>query len=287
MLQRMYAIEQEKILRQRMTWVLVGAAGVIAAGVVGLMLLVSGLETQAGSAGAEAVTGQALQMATWPGALVNTLDIGSAAGIGSLLVIILAGAAVTQEYQWRTLHLWLGRGVPRPVYASARFASLLLPVLLMVSAALLAGSLASLLVTLVTQGTDGLEGLPLGVLLLGALRAAYTLLPYAALAYLLGIATRSGVAAIGAGLAFSLLFENLAGQMLVFLGGGTAQVVRFLPVSMANSVVSLNHAALSTAAQLPAMPMFNPGAAALGIAIYTLALLGLAAWMLQRQDLAA
>jgi ABC-2 type transport system permease protein len=286
MFTNMFSIEHTKIFKQRMLWIVMGIIALIAVGMVILLFIASQLEMAGNPAQAE-VSSQAAIMSTWPGALINVIGMASAAGIGSLLVITLVGAAVTQEYQWRTMHLWFGRGVSRPSYTLARFASLLLPILLLIIAALISGGLVSMVITLAVHGSLRLEQLAAGQLLLSVLRSAYTLLPYAALAFLLGIATRSTAAAVGIGLAFALLVENLIAQVLVFLGGGIMRVVAFLPLSMARVLVGLNEAAAPGLAVLEenALPLFTPLQAAIGIAVYTLLLLGLSAWLLQRQDL--
>ena len=286
---RMFAIENRKLFKQSIVWIEAALMVGIVIVVQVVMFVASRLEaTGSGEQGSKALE-QMLEMVTWPGSLVMSLSLAGGAALGSMLAIILTGAVVTQEYQWRTLHLWLGHGVSRGVYALARFAALLLPVLLMVCLALLAGALVSAIFTVQAAG-----GLPLAQvnwvqLGLSVLRAAYSVLPYVALTFWLGVATRSAVVAIGGGLAFSLLFENVVAQLLVLLGGGAAELVRYLPASMANAVMQLNQAIVAAPTGAPetstGLPAPDITLAVIGIALYTLVFFALGALSLRKQDL--
>jgi ABC-type transport system involved in multi-copper enzyme maturation permease subunit len=281
MLKNMFLIENTKILKQRILWIEVGLmAGIM----IFLQLMLYAVNVMQGSLNPNAETFE--QMAIWPGALVNILAMAGAGGMGSMLVIVLAGAVVAQEYNWRTLQLWLGRGVSRTTYALAKFASLLLPILLLVLIAMLGGSLASLGVTLGLAGETNADQVVWGQFALGALRTAYTLLPYAALAFALGIVFRSAVVAIGVGLAFALLLENLLGQILTLIGGFAAGLVKFLPLAMGSVVLEQNQAlAPAMQANAAGMATLSLSAAVIGIAVYTALLVGVGVWSLSRQDL--
>jgi len=227
-----------------------------------------------------------IESVTWPGAFIQVLQLSSSSGLGAILVIVLTGAVTAQEFHWRTLHLWLSRGVPRAGYALGKFASLLLPVLLLVTAGLAAGSLTTAAASLSINGSLRLEQVDAAQLVMGVFRTAYTLLPYAALTFLLAVLTRSSAAAIGIGMAVSLVGENLAAQLLSIMGGVFAEAVKFFPSSMANEILQLNARiapALDTAASAPLSPGAIPSA--VGILLYTALLLALATWSLSRQDL--
>lgn len=222
----------------------------------------------------------------WPGSLLNSLEIGGANAVGGLLTIVLVGAVTAQEYTWRTYHLWLSQGMRRQFLVSAKFVSLALPLLLIVLAPLAAGGAITAWFSYQIDGSLNLERLNSLQLAWSVLRAAYTLLPYAALAFLLGIATRSTAAAIGAGLAYSLLIENVLVQLMSLAGGTLGQIGRYLPLSLGTGLLRLNKAAVTIGTAPPSNAgLLSPTSATVGIAVWTLIFFGLALVIFFRQDL--
>src|SRR5574341_1713770 len=153
---------------------------------------------------------QMQQMVTWPVGLLTALNFSRGNSLGSLLLIILVGAVVGQEYTWRTLHLWLSHGTPRAALLIAKFAALLVPIALIVLTPVLVGGALTAYFTVALNGALDLASVDFGEVGLRILGTAYTLLPYAALAFLLAVVTRSTVAAIGGSVAYSLLIEGVA-----------------------------------------------------------------------------
>lgn len=284
MFQKMLWIESRKIFRQPVLWIELAILALAAAGIPLLLYAIGQI------APAEAGMQETRGMLTWPGGLVSALNSAGASGLGGMLIVILAGSAITQEYQWRTLHFWLSRGVPRGAYLLARFASLLAPALLLAAGALAAGGLSTLVISIGLDGTAHIEQVNALQAVLGVLRAACTLLPYAALALLLGTATRSPVATIGVGIAFTLLVENVLAQILALAGGPLAGLVRYLPMVMAKAIMEQNAAiavgAAGQAAGGAPILTLSAGASLVGLALYTLVFLGLAFWQIKKQDLA-
>ncbi len=286
----MLAIENTKLFKRLMLWIELGAMALLVAMlmiIVYVTLQTAPLEgAQAAAAGAKEVLKNFL---TWPTSLLNSLGLATGNGLGGLLLIILVGAATAQEYTWRTLHLWLGRGVRRPTLIVAKFVSILLPALLLVLVPLLVGGAISAVFSLGLNGSLHLEQLNLGQLALSTLRTTYTLLPYGALAFLLAILSRSTVVAIGGGLAYALLLEGILLQILAMASGPLGKIGMYLPSGLANGVLVLNQSAmkvsLSAGGSSAKMYMLDPVPAAIGIALWTLLFLGLAMWIFQKQDL--
>jgi hypothetical protein len=106
------------------------------------------------------------------------------------------------------------------------------------------------------------------------LRTAYTLLPYAALTFLLAVASRSTVVAVGVSLAYTLLVEDVLIQLLGLVGGTWAKMGQYLPAGLGSSLASINQA-----------EGVNMATAVTGIALYTLLFVGLAVLAFRRQDL--
>ncbi len=283
-----FANENTKTMKRAMFWVELSLLVLF----IILIFLVIFIVTKFNLGGeADTISARSMleKMMTWPEALKTTLSLVSGNSLGGLLLVILVGAVTAQEYTWRTLHLWLSHGIPRPALIGAKFLSLLLPAVIIVLSALFAGGLISALISFQIYGrlpVDEVNFIQLG---LSALRTAYTLLPYASLTFLLAIACRSVVAAIGGALAYTLLIEGFVVQILAALGGSFARLMQYLPSGLSNSLLMLNTrisnaASTTTAANMP-IPMLDPIPAAIGIAVWTLLFTGLALWIFQRQDL--
>lgn len=224
------------------------------------------------------------QMITWPNALVNILSFTGGDALGGLFLTILVGAVTAQEYTWRTLQLWLSRGIPRLLLAIGKFTAILLPALLIVLTAMVAGGAITAIFSAQVNGSLHLDQIDFLHLGLSILRTTYTLLPYGALTFLLAVASRSTVVAISGGLAYVLLIENILEQVIGLLEEPISQIMGFLPGSMARSLLTLNQASGGVASSIEAGSM-SPMNAAIGIAAWTLLFLGLSLLIFHWQDL--
>ncbi len=281
-----YSIEQTKLMRRPLPWIILAV-------LAGAILLINGLNYLVLNSGLGAdmgleITEEVRRQITWPGSLLNALSIAGGSALGGFLVVILSGTTMAQEYTWRTLQQWLGRGVPRPVFLAAKFAALLPPILLMVLTPLLVGGVLTALFTVQLNGSLGFDQVAWGSVALRALATAYTLLPYAALTFFLAVATRSTVAAVGIGVAFALLVEGIILQMAALFSEALARLTLYLPAGLAQSLlqsqrlvqVSVDGEMVTTGAEL-----LSPAVAVAGIAVYTLLFLALSMIIFRRQDL--
>jgi ABC-type transport system involved in multi-copper enzyme maturation permease subunit len=280
-----FRMELTKVFRRRMTWVLIGILVLLVAGMYMALyaVLQDALSDPAGSPGkVEALWG----ILSWPQAFSGLLGYIGGTGLGGIILIVLAGTVTAQEYSWRTVHLWLSRGLPRSAFLLGKYAALVVAALLVVLTAALVGTLLTGWFTHQLTGSLRLAGLDVYQLALSALRTAYTLLPYIALTFLVAILTRSTAAAIAAGLAYTLVVENLAAQLLGLAGGLWAGIAQYLPGSLAAALLQTNQRLVEfdlgsgVEAGLP-----DPWAAAGGIALYTVAFVGLSLWAFRRQNL--
>lgn len=220
------------------------------------------------------------QLISWPGSLAFSLRF--AAG-SKLLLIIFVGAVTASEYTWRTYQLWLSRGVPRPLLLVTKFISLYLPILIVVTGALIGGGLISAIFSLRINGDLYLEQIKFWRLGLDLFRTAYTLLPYAGITFLLAVATRSAVAAIGGCTAYGLIVENLLSQSLLLLPGRLGEIAMYLPASLMESVLSANWTPPVLMDETMS-GLLSPNQAVVAIAILTLSLIAMALWVFQGQD---
>jgi ABC-type transport system involved in multi-copper enzyme maturation permease subunit len=227
----------------------------------------------------EAMRARAVAASTWPLSFAAILS--NVGPIAILAVIVLVGALVAQEYNWRALHVWLSRGVPRVTFIAAKVAALVLPLLVIVLIPLIVGGLLTVPFTLSVKGTLDLTQINWTQLLMGSLLTAYALLPYAMIALLLAVAGRSPVVAIGGGVALVVVDIGLCLS-------GTA-VGSYVPFGLMRSLQALNAGIASQAAApvdgLGTAGTLPPAAAVIGVAIWTLVCLVAAAVILWRQDL--
>jgi ABC-type transport system involved in multi-copper enzyme maturation permease subunit len=282
------SIENKKIFKRRMLWI---ELGILAALIIFLYTIIyatmqTSSEMGMGSEGRQVVR----DIVTWPGAILNALSFGGGNSLGGLLAIVLIGAVTAQEYTWRTMHLWLSRGIPRPVLVAAKFVAILLPIFLFVVTPLLVGGGLTAIFTLQIDKSLPFDQINWWHLTMSVLRTAYTLLPYATLTFMLAIVTRSTAAAIGIGLAYTLLVESIASTVFPLLGGILAKIAVYLPGSLAEGVLKLNDTAMvgklvSAGDGINIIKYLDPIPAAIGIAIWTILFLGLAVWSFRRQDL--
>ncbi|MCC7352892.1 MAG: ABC transporter permease subunit [Anaerolineae bacterium] len=281
-------IEWTKTVKRKLFWGELAALALLLV-VLEVFLYVIYQTNPAGSEMSQDARTALLTLLTWPGALINSLALGTGNSLGGLLVIVLVGALTAQEYTWRTLHLWLSQGTSRLSLMAAKVIALLPALLLVVLTPLVVGGLITAIFTVQLSGSldvSQINGVQLG---LSVLRTAYSLFPYATLAFLLAVVSRSAVTAIGAGLAYALLVEGVLVQILALASGTLAQASQYLPGRLASGLLSANQGAirgtLVIGEQRITPQYLDPTTAAVGIALYTILFVGLAIWAFRRQDL--
>lgn len=227
---------------------------------------------------------------TWPGGVITMLawanGFFSGTGYAVYFLAILIGVIAAQEYSWRTMQLWLSNGVSRWQLMLAKFAISVLATFLVSLVFLLVGALLSLVFGAQMPGGIKFQVGDIGLALLVALRTGYGMLPYVALALLLIVAFRSMVAVVGVPI-FMLAIELPLSIILPALGPTGTGVAHYIPAGLAQSLNAQNYAALKLPLQsLGGGGLASPLMSVIGVAVYTLVLFGLAAWLFQRQDLA-
>lgn len=281
---QMLTVEQKKLTNRKIFWIELAAVAAVAI----LVPLIIYFASQSDGSGnvVVATEGPVEEMIAWPLALRLGIDIASGGGLGGLLIVVLMGTLAAQEYGWRTMQLWLSNGVSRPVLLLAKFTIILLPALLFVLAPFVAGGLITAVFTQNLQGSLPIAQVDWWQATLSVVRTAYSLLPYAALAFFLAIASRSTVVAIGVGLAYTMLIEGVLIQLLTLVGGTWAKIGQYLPGGLSSGLTSLNRVTeVSGNGLVLQAEGLSPEIAALGIALYTFLFVGLALLAFRRQDL--
>lgn len=280
-----FQIELTKIYRRTMTWVLVGVLALLMAGLYVALYII--LQSSLSDPSASPDTIESLRaILSWPQAFSTLLGFVSGSALGGLVLVVLTGATMAQEYSWRTAHLWLSRGLPRSTFLMGKYTALVMVALLVVLTPLLVGTPLTAWFTHQLTGSLSLAGLNVAQLALSILRTAYTLLPYIALTFLVAVLTRSTAAAIAVGLVYTLLVENILLQLPSLAGGIWAEMAAYMPGSLTQALMQANQGMLRVDLQGSAEAGLTDGwTAAIGITLYTAAFLGLALLAFRRQNL--
>jgi len=171
---------------------------------------------------------QALLLPNGVGSLLSL--IGGSNGIGMLLFVILAGVSVGNEYTWKTVRAALVRGRSRWDFLLTKLVAILLLVGVSFLLTMAVGLPYLGLLTVASRGRLDLSFLTasfVGEVLLGVLRTGYALVPYILLAMLLSVIGRSPWIGVGVTLAYALLVEGMALQLLAMVGRPWSQLYRF------------------------------------------------------------
>ena len=227
----------------------------------------------------------------WPQGFLGGLAFAGGNGLGGLLAVVLAAALGGQEYTWRTVHLWLSRGVGRTAYLLSKATVLSVALLLLALTAFLAGAAATGAYTLHTSGSLPWHALPWGKAAVGVLAATLSLAPYAALTLLIAILTRSTLAAVGLGVGYNLLVENMAAKVLMLVSPHAGRIPRYLPAMLGQSLLQSaapgSEVSVGVSGASGSIALLSPTTAALLLAAYTLAALAPTWWAFRHQDISA
>ena len=221
--------------------------------------------------------------------------------MGTILLCILAGALIGNEYSFGTQRLALSRGVSRAQLIAAQVAGLALLALIVSGAMLLLGTLFGVTLGPVVGGSIPAISLAgWGQLFLYWLVVALYLLAYALIALLLGTLGRSTAVGIAGSLGY-IIFELiivpiLVGVTLGFQGdvGATAQFVHHallgpnlaaLVTGVTQSPLNLSGTSSSGSSNLDIGFSAIPPAQGLLVALlYCMVLVGLSYWLVRKRD---
>lgn len=282
-------IEQTKLLKRMGFWVELGLlCGFFLLYYVGSV--VAG--AQPGVPLSASTSPSLISIVTWPRALIDILSLTSGNNLGGVILIIFVAVVVAQEYQWRTISLWLSRGTPRPLLLAARFAVIFLAAFLLIVIPLLIGGAATAILTMLIHSKIDFSVVNFGQLMLGVARVLLTALPYLTFTFMMATLTRSVAGGLGAGIGFLFVTEGVLPLLLLSIGADKA--VLYLPGMLSKSLLLLNTAIASTSPSAFLTPdtgqasiLADPTVAVIGLILYAVIFLGFAFFQFQRQDLSA
>lgn len=275
MLRQAIAIEHMKLFRRKLLWIELALVIVAFA----LWAVEAYMVSQHNAEAAQMLRDFML----WPNGLYSGVSVVGSVSITGTLVMILVAAFTGQEYGWRTLSLLVSHGLERRALLIAKCAAVLTALGLFMVTALLAGGIASVVLTSLVYGSGGAGQVDLGRVIMLAVVSAYGLLPYAGLMLAVAVLTRSALAPVAIGLAFALLIEGLGATAMNTIGGSARNLSRFFPGDAAQSLVQAIHVPGSP--QPMESNLLDPFAAAVVIALYVVAFLAAVLWAFRRQDL--
>lgn len=240
---------------------------------------------------------QLAQSLTFPDIL--TTAGGYTTFLGTILLCILAGAVIGNEYSFGTQRLALSRGVSRAQLIAAQVAALGLLALIVSGAMLLLGTLFGVTVGPLVGGV--IPNIPLagwGQLLLYWLVIALDLLAYTLIALLLGTLGRSTAVGIAGSLGY-IIFESIAAPILAAIAygyrgentGTTAEVVHHALLgpnlsALINGVTQapLNLSGSSGGGLDLGLSPISTGQGLFISLLYCVALVGLSYWLVRARD---
>ena len=201
--------------------------------------------------------------------------------IGILAYAILSAGIAAFDYVDRSMHLWLTRGVARPMLLTARLTTILFFGLLLVCFSVMAVLVLSALSRGLFFGAVDTSNFNPAALLPAVLRLFWSSLPYLALTLLLAVLSRSPFFAAGG----TILYGSVVEPFAPALGERFPWLIRYMPASLSqvlqHGTLALDHNALPTSPDA----ILPQGQAILLIGI-TFLLLSIASFVIfSRQDL--
>jgi ABC-type transport system involved in multi-copper enzyme maturation permease subunit len=271
-------VERIKLFNRKLYWIelaVVIGLTVLVLGILGAVVSSPGWDEEIAKSSSEdaAQAAQVKEGLFWPKGMQMAAQMTAGAGLGGILMIVLAGAFVAQEYSWGTLAAMIAQGVPRHAALVAKIVQLLGAALLMCFGAVAAAGTASAAITLILNGSVPIQGQDFIDGLLIAAASFLTLLPYIGLAFWLAVATRSTVAAIGVGIGV-MVMEGPIAQLAMLLGDLATKIASYLPGMLSAQLLGGGDAS-ATALAVPAA----------GLILWGLFFFGLSVWSFSKQDL--
>jgi ABC-2 type transport system permease protein len=265
--------EMIKLVKRPANWLLLGVA-------LGLSLLFTYVIPYAGfAAGTEGPNADRGLAALLPAKLVGNSVGGLPVFLGAIMVI-LGVLAVGGEYGFQTWKTVLTQGPSRLAVYAGKVAALAVATLAVVVALFAVGTAASVLIASVED--QPLTMPPLADLVVGLGAGWLVAAMWTAFGVALAVLLRGVALALGLGLVWLLVVQNLLAALAAPLLDWVARAQKGLPGPNAGAVA----AALGSASDTPGVAaLVGGGQAALVVAAYLAAFLGVGALVLRRRDI--
>ena len=281
----MIKVELMKLRKRRMTWILLG----ILVGLYIFMFLITYAIANNPPQHMDAETIEGLRDGViLPYSL--TIVYSMALGVGSLLLIILVGAAVGNEFGWGTIRQVLTRKGVRYQYVSAKLIAFIICAIIGTIIAFAFGFVMAMITTTAAEG--GIDWSFMSASFVGDIFrnygwTLYSLIPYILLTMTFALLGRSALVGIGATLGYTMIEGIFTG---VF-GLGNETIAK-----IGHYLIGPNTEALLPQTQMGGGPMMGGGGtiappttawAVVTLIIYSVALLGISLWLFKKRDITA
>ncbi len=277
-LRSLVAMERMKIVKRPMTWI----TFLILIGGVAAIVLLAYLSIHAARLTPAQKTSR-LNNFILPTGITRSFEIGGF--LGQILLVVVAASLVGSEYGWGTIRVMVGTGARRTKLLVAKLIAVTQTTVVYLLGAALAGSAASLIVTVagghtLTLGT--VNGAWWGDLGLMILRSFFVLWVMVVLAFSIASVTRSVAAGIAVGIGWPFL-EQILAALLGLLGNIGDEVRKWLISTNTSALTQRNgfgHQSIASG---------TPGAwhAFLVLLVYCVVLLAIAIIAFRRRDIAS
>lgn len=172
-------------------------------------------------------------------AQVPEFGLGLAVTIATILAVILASSSIGAEFGWGTIRSLLPRSTSRIALITAKLITIALYIVVLVAFGFLISLGASALVTAAADLNDNLGDGYASYAIASVGRAMYTIMPYAALSFMVALWSRSNAAGISVGLAVYLL-EDLVLALIGLAGDSVDWLPDVLLSDNVSAILALN-----------------------------------------------
>lgn len=261
-----------RLVRRRMPWVLLGTLGAVIA-LLYLLLWLS-LEGAQDVVTAEGGAEEIREMLTLR-EVAGGSGIGLVYVVAGIMTVIMSASIVATEYAWGTIRTILPRTRGRGAFLAAKLAviagfALVVSVTGMLSALAASGAVTAL------AGLDAGLGADFVLRMLGSVALTFVaLLPYASLAFLVAVLSRSTAGGVAVGLA--MFFVEGQFVLLLSAAGGFVEATT-------NALLTPNVSAVISLGGPDAEPARTVGRGFAVVGAYTLVPAALALWRFRRRD---
>ena len=270
-----------KLVRRRAMWVTIGMMVVLAVGIEYFLVYIVATHPPAGAAraGAELTS---LQTGLYPDSVVKK-SLASASALGGIFALIVGVLAQGSEYSWATVKTTLVQLPGRISIVVGQLASLAVLALIMVLGLFIADAVASYIIATIDAKS---VTWPSGIDLMKGVGAAWLILYFlAVLGFGLATMFRQSGMAIGIGLAYVLVIENLIFGLLVNLGDTFKQIQEWFPIANAGYLqASFGRASGAVAAAAAGPPPVDATHAVTVLALWLVGVVAVSAALVRTRD---
>jgi ABC-2 type transport system permease protein len=206
--------------------------------------------------------------------------------VGTVMAVILGATIISSEFGWGTIRTLLPRASGRAPFITAKLIALTSFVLLLAIVGFVVAVVGSTIVTLLENLGGSLADALDGASLAAVGRTTYVMLPYAALAFMIAVWTRSTAAGIGIGLAV-LFLEGLIVNLISAVGGPLEHLPAALLSQNVASLINANSRGAGTGLSGTPQNLPDPWQAAGVLAAYTAVFVALSYWRFSARDITA